>query len=50
MMNKFELEDIVLVGRTFKKYYKMFELKEVSKDNKILDRHLKLVPFVQKPV
>lgn len=36
-MNKFELDDIVLIGRTFKEYYKMFELGEMSKDNKILD-------------
>lgn len=36
-MTKFELEDIVLIGRTFEEYYKMFELREISKDNRILD-------------
>jgi len=36
-MNKFELDDIVLIGRTFEEYYKMFELEEMSKDDKILD-------------
>lgn len=36
-MKKFELEDIVLIGRTFEEYYKMFELKEISEDKKILD-------------
>lgn len=36
-MKKFELEDIVLIGRTFEEYYNMFELKEISKDDNILD-------------
>ncbi len=36
-MKKFELEDIVIIGRTFEEYYKMFELNEISKDNKVLD-------------
>jgi hypothetical protein len=34
---KLELEDIVLIGRTFDEYYRMFELNKVSKNNKILD-------------
>lgn len=37
MVNKFELDEIVLVGRTFEEYYKMFSLNEVSKRNNILD-------------
>lgn len=37
MKRKFELDNVVLVGRTFEEYYKMFSLDEVSKDNNILD-------------
>lgn len=37
MVEKFELEDIVLIGRTFEEYYRMFALNEIVKDNKILD-------------
>lgn len=37
MEKKFELDDVVLVGRTFEEYYKMFSLDEVSKEDNILD-------------
>lgn len=37
MAEKFELKDIVLIGRNFEEYYKMFQLGEISKDEKILD-------------
>jgi hypothetical protein len=34
---KLDLKDIVLVGRTFNEYYKMFDLKNLDKNEKILD-------------
>lgn len=37
MPEKFELDDIVLIGRNFEEYYKMFQLGEISEDEKILD-------------
>ncbi len=38
MDKKLELKDIVLIGRTFDEYYRMFELSNINlKDEKILD-------------
>lgn len=37
MDKKLELKDFVLIGRTFEEYYKMFDLKSLSKNEKILD-------------
>lgn len=37
MRDKFELDDIVLVGRTFDEYYRMFNINNVSKADNILD-------------
>jgi hypothetical protein len=36
-MKKFELDDIVLIGRTFEEYCRMFELREIPKDKTLLD-------------
>lgn len=37
MERKLELKDVVLVGRNFEEYFKMFNLKEIEKSKKILD-------------
>ncbi|WP_010240470.1 hypothetical protein [Clostridium arbusti] len=37
MDKKLELKDFVLIGRTFEEYYKMFDLKSIDKNEKILD-------------
>ena len=37
MDKKLDLKDIVLVGRTFDEYYKMFDLSSIDKKEKILD-------------
>ena len=37
MVEKFELKDIVLIGRIFEEYYKMFQMDRIDKDEKILD-------------
>lgn len=37
MDRKLDLKDVVLVGRNFEEYFKMFNLKEVNKKEKILD-------------
>ena len=38
MEKKLELKEIVLIGRTFDEYYRMFELSNINfKDEKILD-------------
>lgn len=37
MAKKLELEEIILIGRSFEEYYKMFELAGIAKDNMILD-------------
>jgi len=37
MEKKLDLKDIVLIGRTFNEYYKMFNVISISKNDKILD-------------
>ncbi|AJA48581.1 hypothetical protein CPAST_c25120 [Clostridium pasteurianum DSM 525 = ATCC 6013] len=37
MNKKLQLNDFVLIGRTFEEYYKMFDLKDFSKSERILD-------------
>jgi len=37
MKKKFELDDIVLIGRAFDEYYRMFSLNDVSYEDNILD-------------
>jgi len=37
MDKKLDLKDIVLIGRTFDEYYKMFNLRSIDKKEKILD-------------
>jgi len=37
MEKKLDLKDIVLIGRTFNEYYKMFNVISISKNEKILD-------------
>ena len=37
MTKKFELDDIVLIGRTFDEYYRMFNLGDISNCDNILD-------------
>jgi hypothetical protein len=37
MDKKLDLKDIVLIGRTFDEYYKMFDLRSIDKKEKILD-------------
>ncbi|AGK96919.1 hypothetical protein [Clostridium pasteurianum] len=37
MDKKLELEDFVLIGRTFEEYYRMFHLESIDKNEKILD-------------
>lgn len=37
MSKKLDIKDVVLVGRTFDEYYKMFNLEEIDLKTKILD-------------
>jgi hypothetical protein len=37
MSKKLDLEDIVLIGRTFEEYYKMFNIGDINKNDRILD-------------
>ncbi|MBC2582263.1 hypothetical protein [Clostridium sp. DJ247] len=37
MKRKLDLKDIVLIGRTFDEYYKMFNISSINKNEKILD-------------
>lgn len=37
MQGKLEIEDIVLIGRTFDEYYRMFNINDINKSERILD-------------